>query len=531
MEKASEAAAKALKEAGVKFVFGVPGGEITDLMEGLRNQGVQFILTHHEATAAFMAGAVGELTGVPGVCAATLGPGATNLVSGVAHAYLDRSPIIAFTGQMPGWRRLTDTHQVLDLQALFAPITKWHCALEPKRCREAILKAVDVACSERPGPVYIEVPADAANQETESPEPCAFAVRYMAEACTPDAFLESARLLQASFRPVLVVGAAALRSKCDDALREFVDLVQIPVLATPKGKGLFPEDHDCFVGTLEMLGSAVLFELLDSSDFVVSVGVDAVELMRRWQPKPGICLDLVPNLDHYYTCSIEMVGPIGKHLSLLSSAVSSCAVGPKWSKSEIRDWKRRLHDSITVSGAGFYPAQLFSVMNRVLPEDTMMSCDVGAHKFATGQLWQPKRPRTFLVSNGLSSMGYGLASAIAAKLVHPKRPSVTVVGDGGLLMYAGELETAARLGTAVIIVVCADRTLSLIKMNQERKGYPPCGVEFTSPDWTAVARGMGLGAVRVETGRDLADALELALSWQGPFLIEAQIDPAGYRTR
>lgn len=542
--KTSRVVARTLKERGVKVAFGVPGGEVTDLMEGFRIEGIDYVLTRHEAAAAFMASATGTLTGVPGVCMATLGPGATNMVTGVAQAYLDRAPLIAFSGQLPGWRMATNTHQVLDLQALYAPITKWRFRLEPRGCATAVAKAVDVATAERPGPVYVEVPSDIGNQECPDPEEpagaaglcCRQAARHVARGFQPEAIQDAARMLAASKRPLLLAGGSALRDRATKGLVALSEKAGLPVIVSPHGKSVFPESHGYFVGTLEMLATGYLFDLIASADFLVTVGLDPVELMGSWPNKPGIYVDSVPNLDHYFEASVEFVGPIGEALAALVSALDAVAVTPKWTAAEATSLREALYDRIlspdrgpgAAPTQGMYAKEVFAAMNRVLPGGAIVTCDVGAHKFATGQLWRAEAPGSVFITNGLSGMGYGLPTAIAAKLLFPQRTTVAVVGDGGLAMYAGEMDTARRLGTAVIIVVCVDHALSLIKMNQSRKGYPAFGSEFTNPDWTQVAKGMGLGAASVDTQEDMESALHEAMEFGGPFLIRARVDPAGY---
>ena len=549
--KTSRVVARTLKEAGVRFVFGIPGGEVTDLMEGFRNEGIEFVLTRHESAAAVMASAVGALTGTPGVCMATLGPGATNMVTGVAQAFLDRAPLLVFTGQLPGWKIPTNTHQLLDLMALYAPITKWRFRLEPRGCAAAIAKAVDVAKAERPGPVYIEVPSDIGNQECPD-EPVAQAqacsgarqaARYLPLCCSPEGIAGAAKLLSAAKRPLLLAGGSALRARATSELVALAEKAGLAAIVSPHGKSVFPESHGYFVGTLEMLATGYLFSLIASADFLVTVGLDAVELMGSWPDKPGIYIDSVPNLDHYYATSVELVGSIPDIVASLTTELGSgaCAgacIAPKWTAREVASLREGVDGRIALpdrapgdAPLGMYAKELFRAMNRVLPGGAIVSCDVGAHKFATGQLWRADAPGSFLITNGLSGMGYGLPSAIAAKLLFPQRTTVAVLGDGGLAMYAGEMDTARRLGTAVIIVVCADQALSLIKMNQSRKGYPAFGSEFTNPDWVKVAEGMGLRATSAATEREMEDALREAMGSSGPYLIEARVDPRGYEVR
>lgn len=534
--KTARVVARTLRKSGVARIFGVPGGEVTDLMEGFREEGIEFVLTRHEASAAFMASATGLLTAVPGVCVGTLGPGATNMVTGVAQAYLDRAPVIVFTGQLPRWRMARDTHQVLDLQALYAPITKWRFSLEPKGVAAAISKAVDVATADRPGPVYIEVPSDIGARESEDGEDAEFRshIRHHAVRCSVESAREAARLLASARHPVLLAGLSARRAGATAELVALAEKAGMPVIVSPHGKSVFPESHRCFIGTLEMLGTAYLFDVISRADFLVTVGLDPVELMGTWPEKPGIFVDSVPNLDRYYTSSVELIGPVRENLSALVSALEDARTSPRWDEFEVEALKAHLDEIIPVppendhKPSGMYAKELFRAINRVLPGDSFLSCDVGAHKFASGQLWRPGVPGSFLITNGLSSMGYGLPSAIAAKLAFPARPAVAVVGDGGLAMYAGEMDTAVRCGAAIIIVVCVDNALSLIKMNQSRKGYPAYGSEFSNPDWVTVATGMGLGAASAATEIELESALRDALSGGKPYLIQALVDPKGY---
>jgi acetolactate synthase-1/2/3 large subunit len=341
-------------------------------------------------------------------------------------------------------------------------------------------------------------------------------------------------MLAAAKRPVILAGLSAVKAKATSELVALAEKAGMPVIVSPQGKSVFPEDHSQFLGTLEMLGTAYLFQVIASADFIVAVGLDPVEIMGTWPDKPGVYVDSVPNTDRYYASSVELVGSIKENLSSLVSALDAGQVTPKWQAGEVAAIRKHLDEIVPLPPAGhdksqgMYPKELFQAVNRTLPRDSILSCDVGAHKFASGQLWRPGTPGSFLITNGLSSMGYGLPSAIAAKLAYPERAAVAVIGDGGLAMYAGELDTAVRAGANVIVVVCVDNALSLIKMNQSRKGYPAYGSEFTNPDWVQVAKGMGLRAAHAKTEQEMEGALVEALRSGGPCLIQAVVDPKGY---
>jgi acetolactate synthase-1/2/3 large subunit len=519
-----------LREAGVRYVMGHPGGEVVDLIEGFRAAGLEFVLTRHETSAAFMADAMAASTGIPGVCVATLGPGATNLVTGVAQAYLDRSPVLALTGQLPMSRYEIVTHQKLDLRALYTPITKWQARVSAADAADVADRALRVALSPRRGPVHLEVPSDVPHQETsEVDEAPAWPATRMPAIDAGAAGAAAQRLVRGR-RPLILVGLDANDDVIASRVAAFAEEWQIPVLDSPKAKGVFPEDHPLFVGTIEMLGTARLYEEIERSDLVFMIGFDPVEFDRDWPAGPEVVhIGPLPNDDRYYRASVEVVGPINEALDAIRSLAGTPQA--KRSAAEIADFRSSFRAFVSPARPGLTAQRVLTVMREVLPIDAIATCDVGYNKAVTGQCWVAHRAKTFFMSNGLSSMGYGLPAAIGLKLVHRDTPVACVLGDGGFGMTMAELETAARLGLPVIVVVLADDALSQIKAGQERRGYPVTGTTFGALDYVAIARGFGAKGYDVTTEAECRAAFRDALSARTPVLIAAHVDPTAYQLR
>jgi len=513
--------------------MGHPGGEVVDLIEGFRAAGLEFILTRHETSAAFMADAMAAASGIPGVCVATLGPGATNLVTGVAQAFLDRSPVLAFSGQLPVDRYEMTTHQKLDLQALFAPVTKWQARVSPANAGDLTERALLVALRPRRGPVYLEVPSDVPQQAApEAGYTVQYGVRRLApEAMTaidPGAAGAAANLLRQSRRPLIVAGMDANDEVTATRLVALAEEWSIPVIDSPKSKGVFPSDHPLFLGTIEMLGTAKLYELLASSDLVFMVGLDPVELDRDWTaPGKLVHVGIVPNDDRYYRDNVEIVGPIHEALDTIRSF---CGTGTaKWTSAEVKKIRDDFRAYVAPARQLLTAQQVIGALREALPRDAIATCDVGQNKAVTGQCWSAYAPKTFFMSNGLSSMGYGLPAALGLQLLDRERKVVCVLGDGGFAMTMAELETAVRMELPVIAVVLADDALTQIKAAQERKGYPVTGTTFRGLDYVAIAKGFGATGYDATTLAECRDAFAAARSAKGPVLIAAHVDPTAYR--
>lgn len=517
---------KRLHASGVRYVMGHPGGEVIDLIEGFREEGLDFVLTKHETAAGFMADAIGSCTGIPGVALGTLGPGATNLVTGVAHAHLDRSPMVAITGQLPVDRYETTTHQKLDLGALFTPITKWHARVTAANAGVVTERAIRVASSHRPGPVFLEIPSDVPRQTALDGMPHD-PVTVRAARFDTGAGDRAAELLKRSARPVLLAGMDALSDAAAAAILRLVQAWSIPVMVGPKAKGVFREDHPLFVGTIEMLGTGKLYEFIDGCDLVIMAGLEPVELDRDWSAAaPVIHIGPLPNDDLYYHATVEMVGPVELGLAVLHEAARAPSTAQP--REDVVRFRREFREFVTPTRDGMTAQSVLATLRRALPEEAIVTCDVGFNKAVTGQCWPAYQPRTFFMSNGLSSMGYGLPAALGLQLVHPGRRVACVLGDGGFAMLLAEVETAVRRALPVLIVVLADEALSQIKIGQERRGLPATGTTFGKLDYVALARAFGACGREVSTPKECAEAFAWAATTGKPTIVAAHIDPTGY---
>ena len=514
-----------LRAAGIRHVYGHPGGEVVDLIEGFRQAGLEFVLTKQETAAAFMAEAGATLIGVPGVCLATLGPGATNLVTGIAHAYLDRAPVLAFTGQLPADRYEIATHQRLDLGELFAPITKWHAKLSPSNAAAVMERALRTAQRARRGPVHIEVASDVPTQPTVD----VALPRFVTEPTTAideDAVRTAMARLRGSEHPLLLVGMDANDEAVAGPLRALAEAWSVPVMVSPKAKGVFPEDHELFLGTIEGLGTAYLYDYIDTCDLVLMVGFDPVEFDRDWSARARIVhIGVLPNDDRYYGSEVELVGPIDIALERLRA---SSEPRPKREREELRAFRDAFVERVRPSARGLTAQQVLAELRGALPRDALLTCDVGYNKAVSAQCWPAYRPRTFFVSNGLSSMGYGLPAALGLKLADPSRSVACVLGDGGFAMSMAELETGVRRGLGVTVVVLADDALSQIKAGQERKGYPVTGTTFGALDYPKLAAAFGIAGIDVTSVEECRAALRSPPS-DRPRLVAAHVDPSAYR--
>lgn len=521
-----------LRAAGVRYVTGHPGGEVVDLIEGFREAGLAFVLTRHETPAAFMAEAMASASGIPGACIATLGPGATNLVTGVAQAYLDRAPLIAFTGQLPDHRVEGTTHQNLDLRALFAPITKWQARLTQSNAADVLDRALFEALRPRRGPVFIEVPSDvprqaAAPQDAAPPGVASRGRSSVSAAIDRVAAERAAELLRESKRPLILAGLDGNDSAVAVSLLYLAEDWGIPVMVSPKAKGVFREDHPLFLGTIEMLGTDRLYEYVDDSDLVLMIGFDPVEFDRDWCASAKVIhIGLSPNEDRQYDSAVEVVGPLRDAIDVIRSAAGHPS--PARSPKDVRAFRDSFRAYISPKRDRLTSQQVLAELRAALPEDALVTCDVGYNKAVTGQCLPMYQPKTFFMSNGLSSMGYGLAAALGLKLLYRDRQVACVLGDGGFAMVMAELETAVREKLGITVVVLADDALSQIKAGQERKGYPVTGTTFGRLDYVALAKGFGITGYEVRTVPECREALRAGPS-KKPNLIAAHVDPTAYQ--
>jgi acetolactate synthase-1/2/3 large subunit len=525
--KASELIARCLENEGVRYVFGVPGEEILDIVDSLVDSRVRFIPTRHEQGAAFMADAYGRLTGRAGVCLATLGPGATNLATGVADANLDHAPLVAITGQAGRDRIHKESHQYVDIVEAFRPLTKWNARVEmPVVIPEVIRKAFKVAESEKPGACHIEVPEDVAEEAAEgeplSPE--------RPRRPSPDrlALQTAARLIEAASFPLIFAGNGVIRGGASSELRELARNHGIPVVNTFMAKGCMPYDDPLCLLSAGLQARDYISFGFDKADLIIAVGYDPVEYAPKfWNPerkKHVIHIDFTPaEVDGFYQPAVEVVADVREALELLNGLVK----GQK-DPAPYRDLRRfileQLEEGATDDGFPIKPQRILRDLRLAMGREDILISDVGSHKLWIARTFPAYEPNRVLISNGLAAMGFALPAAVAAKLVHPSLKVVAVSGDGGFLMNVQELETARRLGLAIVNVIFRDGGYNLIQWKQQTRLGRESGVEFGNPDFVMLAQAFGAKGYRVETARDLAPALRDALAWPGPTIVDVPVD-------
>jgi acetolactate synthase-1/2/3 large subunit len=516
----------------VRHVFGYPGESVIDFMEAARHRGIEMVSAVREGTAAFMAEAAAMTTGLPGVCLSTLGPGSTAVLNGVASATLDRVPMLAVSGQIESSREQFFTHQVVDHDRLFAPVTKLALRLDPASADTVIRKALRTAAAERPGAVHLTVNADSWAVAA-GPGGAVVPPPLTAAAGSVDVYGDGdpLRVLRAARRPVLLAGIAALRCAAGPGLLRLAELAGIPVVVSPMAKGVFPEDHPYFAGVLDMAGHRVIWDLLAGADLILAAGFDPVELISPWSVATAVLhLDTTPNTDQVYASAHELVGHVAAILGWISAQWSG---EPRWAETEVAAHRARLHAAWLAGRAEgrLNPSEVVAIAREAAESDAIMTTDVGSHKIMAGQVWQATEPRSVLMTNGLSAMGFGVPAAIAAKLTRPDRPVIALVGDGGFAMAATEMRIASALGLPVTVVVFADGSLNRIELRQQMMGYPPTATRMEGMDLVTLAEAMDCDGARVDTTAGLEKALAGFGARSRPLVVEARIDPAQYEVQ
>jgi len=518
---------RTLRAAGVRHGFGIPSGNVLPLMEAMRAGGLPFVLTAHEGSAAFAADVVGRLTGRPGLCLATLGPGATNLTTGVGDAFLDRSPLLAITCNLPTAQLGRRIQMAIDHHALFRPLTKATLALRSGRVGAVLAEALEIALSEPVGPVHLDLPEDVALAPATEDVPAIPAGRRLA-APSEGALERAGALLRGARRPVAVVGASAMRLRAPGLLRQVVERHRLPFVTTTMAKGLVDDDHPLALGCLERACRQLQRRFLRGADLVVALGYDVVEVeYEAWiGDVPLLAVDVQPvDADGSVTIAHEVVGDLDaalEHLARLEPAPHA------WPADTVSAQRARFQQALRPPAAGFAPHHAIDVVRDVLPRHGILAFDVGAHTHQIASQWAAHEPRTFLITNGWSSMGFGLPAAIAAGLACPDRPVVALVGDGCFQMTCGEVAVAARLGLSLPVVVLDDGWLSLIQVKQRRRNLPVYGTEVPRASGTPPAHYFGVPAVGVRTAVELDKALRVALAAAHPTVIHAAVDAAHY---
>ena len=512
-------------KAGVRHVFGIPGGPSIPWMEAFRDAGLEFILTSHEAAAGVMADVTARLTGIPGVCHATFGPGATNISTGVGGALLDRSPVIVLTSEMSDEMAGRTTQMNIDHQRLLGTVTKATFRLSASNASEVLEESFSICMEEYPGPVHIGLPSGIEGYET-SELPVSIPGRSIEKSRNEtERIIE---LLRQARKPLLAVGLTSKRLNISRELMLFLDKYDIPVVITPMAKGIIPDNHPLFAGVLFHAMSDYLDELFEKCDLVIGLGYDPVEYnYETWMPD-------VP-LIHFDTRKVDMpagksvfqyAGETGEWFRLMENLNSSAIISQRNVIKGIRDEMFSVFNGFT---GHFGPAAAIKIMREELPEDSIVTADVGSHLHLLGQFWETREKGRFIITNGWSGMGFGIPAAIASGINCPGSTVVCITGDGGFLMTAGEMMTARRYNLPVIVIVFSDGELNLIRLKQSWKDISPYGTILYHDDLFGSDVFLGIRVLSASTSDGFRKAINTALSMNEPVIINAAIDPEDYK--
>jgi acetolactate synthase-1/2/3 large subunit len=510
---------------GVRYVFGIPGGPSIPYMEAFREAGIEFILTSNEAAAGMMADVTGRLTGIPGICHATFGPGATNISTGVGGAFLDRSPVIVFTSEMSDGMLNRTTQMNIDHQKLFEPLTKATFRLNAENAVEVMESALRLCKESYPGPVHIGLPADISDIEIKA----VTSSGYIKEKNNyQNNIPKVVSLLEKSRRPLIALGLTASRLDLKNKLLLFLDSYKIPVVITPMAKGIIPEDHPCYAGVLFHSLSDYLEDIYQNSDLVIGIGYDPVEFnYEAWIPDvPLIHFDARETEMPSDINVVQFIGAPDEWFSILQNLNSGSLIFEDTVIKGIRDEMASVFNGFTNH---FGPAAALRVLQDELPEDSILTSDVGSHLHLIGQFWNTYDNGKLIITNGWSSMGFGIPAAMAAQMNNPDATVVCVTGDGGFLMMAGEMVTMRRYNLPVIVVVFSDGELNLIKVKQSWKELPAYGTLLYQGDLFGSDIFLGIKVLRADTLEGMRKATIEALSVNEPVIINAVIDPEDYK--
>lgn len=519
---------KCLEKENVEFIFGIPGEENIAIMDALLDSPIRFVTTHHEQGAAFMADVYGRLTGRAGVCMATLGPGATNLITGVADANMDRAPIVAIAGQGATSRLHKESHQILDLVNLFRPITKYAAQiLEPEIVPEIVRKAFKVAQTEKPGGAFIDFPENVADMQVEK-LPIRVQTAYTSVA-PPHKLRQAAKLLSEAKFPVILAGNGVVRQGASDALVAFAEGLRIPVANTFMAKGVMPFSNALSLGTIGLKAHDLPWFAFEQADVVVCIGYDMVEYHpEMWNPngdKTIVHIDALPaEVDERYIVAVGVLGDISASLQSIAASATPQRDAPFAAVRRAIVADRAAH----ANDAGFpvKPQKIVWDLREVLGPDDIAISDVGAHKMWMSRMYRAERPNTCIISNGFAAMGIAVPGAIAAKLAYPDRKVVAVTGDAGFMMNSQEIETALRMKTSIVVLIWNDAEYGLITWHQLRHYGRPSHITFKNPDFVKYAESFGAKGYRVERAEDLAPTLRRAFADDTVVLIDCPVDYA-----
>ncbi|WP_175836244.1 acetolactate synthase large subunit [Burkholderia anthina] len=526
--KASDLFVKALEAEGVEYVFGIPGEENLDLLESLRRSKIKLVLTRHEQAAGFMAATYGRLTGRTGVCLATLGPGATNFVTAAAYAQLGGMPMLMITGQKPIKSSKQGHFQIVDVVDMMQPLTKLTRQIVsigniPSAVREAFRRAEE----ERPGATHLELPEDIAHEEGDGkPIPRSYSRRPVAE---EKAVAHAIDAIQGARHPLLMIGAGGNRKTTCKMLLEFVDKTGIPFFTTQMGKGVIDETHPLWLGNATLSDGDFVHRAIEHADCIINVGHDVIEkppFFMRADDKTVIHVNFLgAQVDPVYFPQIEVVGDIANAVWQMKEAVTPQS---HWDFERFKMIKEHF-DAHLQKGQHdprfpMYPVRIVNDLYTALPVDGIVCLDNGMYKIWFARYWRAHEPNSLLLDNALASMGAGLPSAIATKIVHPQRKVIAVCGDGGFMMNSQELETAVRLKLDIVVMILRDDAFGMIRWKQENMNFPDFAMTLKNPDFVSYAQSYGAHGHRVESADDLEPLLRDCFATPGVHVIDVPID-------
>lgn len=526
--KASDLFVKALENEGVTHIFGIPGEENLDFLDSLKDSSIELVLTRHEQGAGFMAATYGRLTGKPGVCLSTLGPGATNFLTPAAYAQLGGMPMVMLTGQKPIKKSKQGRFQIVDIVQTMGPVTKFARQVVNGSSIPAIVReAFRVAAQERPGAVLIELPEDIAEEESEE--------RYfqVTRSRRPDAdnkaVKEAVQMIENAKMPLLLIGAGANRKRTSEALTKFIDKTGIPFFNTQMGKGVVDERHPLFLGTAALSDNDYLHCAINRADLIINVGHDVIEKPPFFMEPGGKKVIHVnfftAEVDDVYFPQLEVVGDIATSISRLHDQVT---ISDNWTLDYFQRIKGEIEAHIDEKSENttfpVIPQHVVHAVREAMPSDGIVTLDNGVYKIWFARNYKCHEPNTLLLDNALATMGAGLPSALGAKLVFPNRKVVTVCGDGGFMMNSQELETAVRMGLDVVAIILNDEAYGMIKWKQSGMGFDNWGLDYKNPDFVMYAESYGAHGYRPASCAEFKETLSKCLETPGVHLIDLQVD-------
>ncbi len=523
--KIADYIADQLFKAGIHNVFGVPGGPSIPYLKAFREAGIEFILTSNEASAGIMADVSARITGIPGVCHATFGPGATNIATGTGSALLDRSSVIVLTSEIGENMAGRTTQMNIDHQKLFQPLTKATFKLNAGNVTEVLSGALRICREEYPGPVHIGLPEDIAEIEIDYLPDIQYDISKIQYDNDTQRIIS---LLQVSRRPLLAIGLTAARLGIEKELLSFLETYRIPVIITPMAKGVISEQHYSYTGVLFHSLSDYLNDILEKTDLVIGLGYDPVEYnYESWLPDVPLIhcntiqTDLPPGEN-----ILQYIGQPDEWFRILAGLNQGSLIFEQTAVKGIREEMLSVFHGFTNH---FGPSAALKIMQEELPSDTILTADVGSHVHLAGQFWETGTKGTVIMTNGWSGMGFGIPAALAASLVKPYANVVCITGDGGFLMSAGEMVTAQRYKLPIIVVVFSDGELNLIKLKQSWKDISPYGTILYQGDLFGSDIFLGIKVIKADTNDSMRRALNTAMSIDEPVIINAMIDPDDYK--